>query len=606
MPRNSQGLYTLPAGNPVVPNTLIEANWANPTMDDIAAALTGSLPRDGSAPMTGLLTLSADAPTQPRHAISKGYLEQFLAYATGMPIGSVVAYAGASVPSGYFECNGQAVSRTTYADLFATIGTIYGAGDASTTFNVPDMRDEFIRGKSAARAVGSKQAGSFASHTHTSSDPGHLHSVWQSAHGHVIGTGSHSHGVNDPGHAHSTVVSATPGSGFAYGAGNVANGSTGASGTGISIQEYGNLGGNTDSQQPAVAMNAVQTGIVIGGTGGTETVPQNTAQIYIIKAVNDSTSGGGGGGTGTLTGVTSSDPNMIAIDNTDPAVPLLDIQSNVAFGIPQLDVDGKLPAAQLPSSGVRIAVTADQTFYVRTDGNDANDGLTNTAGGAFLTIQKAFDVLATLDGHGFNAVVQLGDGTYAGSVVTKPCVGFAKITLQGNVATPSNVVITSSGTTFAHNNPSFDMVVKDLSITSSGLTGLQSSNNAYVAIDNIISGATAAGGQQLSVFNNARISPIGNYKISAGSGTHINLASGGLISGNSKTVTLTGTPAFSVSFIYLSACGISQMHGFTYSGSATGKRYNVLSNAVCSTNGGGANYFPGDVAGTTDGFGVYS
>ena len=90
------------------------------------------------------------------------------------------------------------------------------------------------------------------------------------------------------------------------------------------------------------------TGIVIGGTGGTETVPQNIAQIYIIKAVNDSTSGGGGGGTGTLTGVTSSDPNMIAIDNTDPAVPLLDIQANVAEGIPKLDASGKVAVAQLP------------------------------------------------------------------------------------------------------------------------------------------------------------------------------------------------------------------------------------------------------------------
>ena len=147
MPRNSQGLYTLPAGNPVVPNTLIEANWANPTMDDIAAALTGSLPRDGSAPMTGPLTLSSGLPTAPRHATSKAYVDQFLAFATGLPIGAVIAYAGAAVPPGYFECNGQAISRTTYSALFAAIGTTYGAGDASTTFNVPDMRDEFIRGK---------------------------------------------------------------------------------------------------------------------------------------------------------------------------------------------------------------------------------------------------------------------------------------------------------------------------------------------------------------------------------------------------------------------------------------------------------------------------
>ena len=100
MPRNSQGLYTLPAGNPVVPNTLIEANWANPTMDDIAAALTGSLPRDGSAPMTGPLTLASGMPTAPRHATSKAYVDQFLAYASGLPIGAVVAYAGSAVPRG--------------------------------------------------------------------------------------------------------------------------------------------------------------------------------------------------------------------------------------------------------------------------------------------------------------------------------------------------------------------------------------------------------------------------------------------------------------------------------------------------------------------------
>ena len=52
MPRDSQGLYSLPAGNPVVPGTLIESQWANPTMSDIGQALTDSLPRDGSAPMT--------------------------------------------------------------------------------------------------------------------------------------------------------------------------------------------------------------------------------------------------------------------------------------------------------------------------------------------------------------------------------------------------------------------------------------------------------------------------------------------------------------------------------------------------------------------------
>lgn len=63
------------------------------------------------------------------------------------PPGTVLPYAGASAPTGYLLCYGQAVSRTTYATLFAIIGETYGAGDASTTFNVPDLRGRFALGK---------------------------------------------------------------------------------------------------------------------------------------------------------------------------------------------------------------------------------------------------------------------------------------------------------------------------------------------------------------------------------------------------------------------------------------------------------------------------
>ncbi|MEQ1732679.1 MAG: phage tail protein [Bacteroidia bacterium] len=84
------------------------------------------------------------------------------------PAGSVNYFANATVPNGYLIANGQAVSRTTYAELFAAISTLYGAGDGSTTFNVPDLRGEFIRGVDNARGVdadvvrgvGSSQAGS--------------------------------------------------------------------------------------------------------------------------------------------------------------------------------------------------------------------------------------------------------------------------------------------------------------------------------------------------------------------------------------------------------------------------------------------------------------
>lgn len=85
---------------------------------------------------------------------------------TYMPTGAVLWFARSTPPIGFLECNGAAVSRTTYAALFAVIGTTFGAGDGSTTFNLPDLRAEFIRGWDhgrgidANRAFGSAQAGS--------------------------------------------------------------------------------------------------------------------------------------------------------------------------------------------------------------------------------------------------------------------------------------------------------------------------------------------------------------------------------------------------------------------------------------------------------------
>lgn len=82
------------------------------------------------------------------------------------PAGAVQAFARAAPPTGWLRCNGAAVSRTTYNKLFTAIGTTFGAGDGSTTFNLPDLRGEFIRGLDDGRGVdggrllGTKQKGS--------------------------------------------------------------------------------------------------------------------------------------------------------------------------------------------------------------------------------------------------------------------------------------------------------------------------------------------------------------------------------------------------------------------------------------------------------------
>ena len=69
------------------------------------------------------------------------------------PAGTVNYFANVTSPNGYLICNGQAVNRITYAELFAAIGTLYGVGDGSTTFNVPELRGEFIRGADNGRGV---------------------------------------------------------------------------------------------------------------------------------------------------------------------------------------------------------------------------------------------------------------------------------------------------------------------------------------------------------------------------------------------------------------------------------------------------------------------
>jgi microcystin-dependent protein len=73
----------------------------------------------------------------------------------GIPTATIIPWSDSSVPSGFLDCNGAAVSRTTYADLFAVIGTTYGAGDGSTTFNVPNLEDNVTVGKSPGKSVGS-------------------------------------------------------------------------------------------------------------------------------------------------------------------------------------------------------------------------------------------------------------------------------------------------------------------------------------------------------------------------------------------------------------------------------------------------------------------
>ena len=91
----------------------------------------------------------------------------FLTGIQGVNTGIVVPWGSASIPSGFLECNGQAVSRSTYAALFAVVGTTYGAGDTTTTFNVPDLTDRTVLSRSNNKALASTMGANTVAKTGT-------------------------------------------------------------------------------------------------------------------------------------------------------------------------------------------------------------------------------------------------------------------------------------------------------------------------------------------------------------------------------------------------------------------------------------------------------
>lgn len=207
-------------------------------------------------------------------------------------VGMISAFGQASAPTGWLACDGSAVSRTTYATLFSAIGTTWGVGDGSSTFNVPDLRGAFLRGTGTAGvssdyagpSLGAYQDDNNASHNHTASSG----NAGSHDHGGATGSGgTHNHSAstnNTGGHTHSYYTSST----WASGGGRVwysdtrggASYTTGSSGTHSHTVSVTNSSSHTHSISSYADHNHT---VSTDNSGGTEARPYNRGVQYFIK-----------------------------------------------------------------------------------------------------------------------------------------------------------------------------------------------------------------------------------------------------------------------------------------------------------------------------------
>jgi hypothetical protein len=272
-------------------------------------------------------------------------------------------------------------------------------------------------------------------------------------------------------------------------------------------------------------------------------------------------------------------------------------------------IDRATGKVSFPAMGAsREVLAADRTYYVRTDGDDDNDGLSNTSGGAFLTLQQALDVCATIDFNGFTVTIKLAGGTYTAGATIPVCVGQAaasNLIIDGNASSPGDVIVsTTSASVISAAGAGARVRVQNMELrTATAGYCLSATNGGYIEWSNIRFGACAQA--HILATNSGGCRCAGNYAIVGNAQNHF-VVQNGFIECNGLACTLTGTPVFQYGFVSSSTNGIVRSFGMTWTGSATGARYGVTTGGGIQTFGAGANYFPGNSAGAATAPGWYA
>jgi len=270
-----------------------------------------------------------------------------------------------------------------------------------------------------------------------------------------------------------------------------------------------------------------------------------------------------------------------------------------------LRIDAATGMVTLPRVSGRTVLSAPRIYYVDPVlGSDANDGLGAGASG-FASLARALEVVQGLNANGHSVTVQLADGTHA---VSAPLVydagvsGQAQVTLQGNVAAPTQVVLDGAGTVVQV--VAGHLALRGVQVQSASTTApaIEVRNRSTLSVEAVDFGAAPAG--HIKVVS-AHLYLTGDYSISGSADAHIALDLGAVAEMQGGTVSLSGTPDFPTAFFVSASCSAAGLIGVTYTGSATGPRYLAATNGTIDTGGEGTDYLPGDAAGSKNQGGRY-
>jgi len=285
------------------------------------------------------------------------------------------------------------------------------------------------------------------------------------------------------------------------------------------------------------------------------------------------------------------------------------VSANGSAWVEALRIDRSTGRVSMPLTPGRELLTSNRTYFVRTDGNDSNSGLSNSPAGAFATIGGAYSaVAARIDAAGYTVTFQIAAGTYAASILLNRSIPNASaVMILGNTAAPSSVAVTPSG----YGGFTIDgqaVSISGMRISNAGATGqgVLIRNRGTLNVEAGVEFGACPNRAHMEAIGGSSVNSTQNWSIVGGAQSHVLLSGQSTWTASGRTITIGGTPAFTSAFLSAAQGSSAVLFSNTWSGAATGSRYAATGNSIVDTFGAGASHLPGSIAGTVASGGEYA